>query len=177
MLVEFCSARVAGPFTVPPGRICSPKKTGVGCHWPALNIGTVSCALNSFSLSGKTGACPPIGDEEPTASTATLPAMTARPRIRKKKQAFYSPSNHPPRAPEPRKRALYLRQARSFELQLDGLFAHRALLGQADAIGRKHACEWVQEDACHAKLIGDQAGMLAACATKGVQHVVRHVVA
>src|SRR6218665_2908749 len=64
MLVEFCSAMIAGPFTLSPGRICSRKKTGVGCHWPALNIGTVSCALNGFYFSGKTGGCPPNSEEE-----------------------------------------------------------------------------------------------------------------
>ena len=53
--------------------------------------------------------------------------------------------------------------------QLDRLLAHRALVGQAHAVGRQHAGQRMHEHARHAQRIGHQAGVLAAGAAEALQ--------
>ncbi|MNK60659.1 hypothetical protein D3C87_798010 [compost metagenome] len=61
--------------------------------------------------------------------------------------------------------------------RFDGALAHRALVGQAHAVGRHHARQAVDEHRAHAQRIGHQAGMLAARAAKAGQGVFGDVVA
>ncbi len=58
---------------------------------------------------------------------------------------------------------------RGLEGAFDGTLAHHPLIGEPHAVGRQHAGEGVDEDALHAERIGDQAGMLSACAAEANQ--------
>ncbi len=73
--------------------------------------------------------------------------------------------------------ALLDRAARALvERQLERRFAHRDAVSQADAIGREHACERVDENARHPELVGDLAGVLAGRAAEAAERVARDVV-
>ncbi len=63
------------------------------------------------------------------------------------------------------------------QTRFDGALAHRREVGQAHAVGGEHAGIRVDVDAGHPQGIGDQAGMLAAGATKTLQGVLGDVVA
>src|SRR6185437_6028102 len=58
-----------------------------------------------------------------------------------------------------------------------GLRSHRADRGKPDAIGRQHARERMDQDRCDAERVGDKAGVLAAGAAEGVEHIFGDVVA
>ena len=56
-------------------------------------------------------------------------------------------------------------------------FTDNRLIGQAHAIGRKHAREGMDEHRFHAQFIGHQAGMLPACAAEALQGEASRVMA
>ena len=62
------------------------------------------------------------------------------------------------------------------ELYLNGLLAHRRLVGKAHAIGRKNAGQRMNEHPRHTQRIGDKAGVLAAGAAKAAQRVFSDIV-
>ena len=58
-----------------------------------------------------------------------------------------------------------------------GCGAARTQLREADAVGREHAGQRMDQHASKAERVGHEAGMLSARAAKGVQHIVGHVIA
>ena len=59
----------------------------------------------------------------------------------------------------------------------DGLLAHHDGVGEADAVGRQHARQRMDEHAAHAERIRDQAGVLAGRAAEAGERVLGDVVA
>ena len=70
-----------------------------------------------------------------------------------------------------------LRHQGCVEGRLDRLFPQGPDVGEAHAVGRKHAGEGMDEHRRHAERIGHQAGVLTAGAAEAVERVAGHVVA
>ena len=69
------------------------------------------------------------------------------------------------------------RQRGIVERFLDGLLTHGDGVGKADAIGREHSREGMDEGPLHAQRVGDQAGVLTRGAAEAGQRVLGDIMA